>query len=146
MVYYLQMIIKKLLGHKFLLVLVILYSILITWASLARFIIPFKVGVQGSDKIGHFVAYFIFTIILFSFLFFSEKRNENFKQSLIKSSLICFFYGGLMELLQMLLTNYRSPEWNDMLANTSGIIFAVILLKTFENKLIIFNKKKSLIT
>ncbi len=139
------MIIKKLLGHKTLLWLLILYLIVITWASLARFIIPFEVGVKGSDKIGHFIAYFIFTLIWFSFLFFSEKRKETFKQSLIKSSLICFFYGGLMEILQMLLTNYRSPEWNDMLANTSGIIFAVILLKVFENKLIIFNNKKSLL-
>ncbi len=146
MIYYLQMVIKRLLGHRPLLALLILYFILITWASLARFIISFKVGVQGSDKIGHFVAYFIFTMIWFLFFFFSEKRNENFRQSLVKSSLICFFYGGLMELLQMLLTNYRSPDWYDMIANTSGIIFAFILLKVFESELIMFKKKKRLVT
>ncbi len=135
------MIIKRLLAHKTLFALLLLYTILITWASLARFIIPFKIDLTGGDKIGHYLAYFIFTMVWFLFFFFSEKRNENFKQSLIKSSVICFFYGGLMELLQMLLTNYRSPEWYDMLANTSGIIFAVVLLKVFENKLIIFKKR-----
>ncbi|GAA4273956.1 VanZ family protein [Aquimarina gracilis] len=140
------MVIKKLLGHKILLALLIVYIITITWASLAKFIVPLSINMQGGDKIGHFVAYFIFTLVLFSFLFFSERRNENFRQSLIRSSIICFFYGGLMELLQMLLTNYRSPEWNDMLANTSGIIFAAIILKLFENKLIVFNKEKKPVT
>ncbi len=135
------MVIKRLLAHKTLFALLLLYTILITWASLARFIIPFKIDLTGGDKIGHYLAYFIFTMVWFLFFFFSEKRNENFKQSLVKSSVICFFYGGLMELLQMLLTNYRSPEWYDILANTSGIIFAVVLLKVFENKLIIFKKR-----
>jgi len=123
-------------------VLVGVYTLLITWASLARFIImPFKVNVEGGDKIGHFVAYFIFTILWFLFFFFSEVRKENFKQSLIKSAIICVFYGGLMELSQMFLTDYRSPEWNDMLANTSGVIIAVIFLKLFESKLVVFNKE-----
>jgi len=135
------MVIKRLLGHKFLLAVLLVYSTLITWASLARLIIPFKVGVQGSDKIGHFVAYLIFTIVWFAFLFFSKKRKETFKQSIVKSAIICFLYGGLMELLQTLLTNYRSSEWYDVLANTSGIVFAVVLLKIFENKLIRIKEK-----
>lgn len=139
------MVIKKLLGHNFLLSLLIIYVIIITWASLARFMIPFEIDVKGSDKLAHFLAYFVFAIVWFLFLFFSEKRKENFKQSLIKSFLICFLFGGMMELLQMLLTSYRSAEWNDMLANTSGTIFAVVLLKVFENKLVIFNKKKNLV-
>ncbi len=140
MTYYLQMGIKKLLGHKTLFVIVVTSTIVITLASLARFILPFRTGIQGSDKIGHSIAYFIFTLVWFSFFFLSKNRNENFKQSLVKSALLCFFYGGLMELLQGLLTNYRSPEWNDILANTSGIIFAAIVLKVFENKLIRFNQ------
>ncbi len=135
------MVIKRLLGHKFLLAVLLAYSTLITWASLARLIIPFKVEVKGSDKIGHYIAYFIFTLIWFSFLFFSKRRNETFKQSMIRSAIICFLYGLLMELLQTLLTNYRSSEWYDVLANTSGIVFAVVLLKIFENKLIRIKEK-----
>ncbi len=142
MTYYLQMGIKKLLAHKYLLGSVVLYTFLITWASLAKFVVPIDVEVKGSDKIGHLIAYFIFTIVWFLFFFFSERRNENFIQSLTKASLICFFYGGLMELLQTLLTNYRNSDWYDVLANTSGIIIAVILLKVFENKLIKFNKQQ----
>ncbi len=145
MTYYLQMGIKKLLAHKYLVAQVVLYTIVITWASLAKFVVPVDVEVKGSDKIGHFIAYFIFTVVWFLFFFFSERRSENFTQSVVKASVICFFYGGLMELLQATLTNYRSSDWYDVLANTSGIIIAVILLKVFENKLIRFNKEKPLI-
>ncbi|WP_160114721.1 VanZ family protein [Aquimarina sp. AU474] len=137
--------IKKLLAHKYLVAQVVLYTIVITWASLAKFVVPVDVEVKGSDKIGHFIAYFIFTVVWFLFFFFSERRSENFTQSVVKASVICFFYGGLMELLQATLTNYRSSDWYDVLANTSGIIIAVILLKVFENKLIRFNKEKPLI-
>ncbi len=132
--------IKRLLVHKVLFMLAILYSCIITYASLARFINPIEVNIEGSDKIAHFAAYFIFTIVWFLFFFFSEKMNKNLSQSLIYASVICFFYGILMEVLQNLLTNYRSAEGYDVLANTSGIIFAAILLKVFGNKLLRFKK------
>ncbi len=56
--------------------------------------------------------------------------------------MVCFLYGLLMEVLQFLLTSYRSLELYDVFANTSGIIFAVLLLKAFENKLIRFKEDK----
>jgi len=128
------MVIKKLLEHKTLLVLLFLYTCLITWASLANLVLLVKIEIEGSDKIGHFIAYFIFTLLWFGFFFFSKKRKENFKQSIIKSLIICILYGGLMELFQMVLTDYRSFDWNDIVANTSGVIFAVVLIKFFESR------------
>ncbi len=138
--YYLQMGIKKLLVHKYLIVQAVLYSAIITWASLARFVNPIGLDIEGGDKIAHFGAYFVFANIWFLLFFFSEKLNKNFRQSIVRASLICFFYGILMEMLQNFLTNYRSSEWYDVLANTSGIIFAVLFLKVFENKLVRFKK------
>lgn len=135
--------IKKLLGHNHLFAQAILYTCVITWASLAKFILPVNIKVDGSDKIAHCIAYFVFAIVWFLFLFFSEKRKENFTQSMVKASIFGFFYGGLMEILQMVLTTYRSSDWYDVIANTSGIIFAVILLKVFENKIIKLSKRKS---
>ncbi len=142
MIYYQPMVIKRLLERKTLFVLVLLYTGLITWASLARLVLPVKVNVQGGDKVGHLIAYFIFTIVWFTFFFFRDRNDVYFNQSLIKASAICFFYGILMELLQTLLTSYRSSEWYDVLANTSGIIFAVFFLKVFENKLVRINKMR----
>lgn len=132
------MIIKNLLGHKFLLIFVIAYTSLITWASLSKLMFPVKIMVEGADKIGHFIAYFVFTIVWFLFFFYSEKFKNSISQSLVKASVFCFIYGLLMEVMQVTLTNYRYAEWFDILANTSGIIIAVLLLKLFGYKLVIF--------
>ncbi len=128
--------IKNLLADRLFVIVVILYTGLITWLSLAKLIVPGHVNIQGGDKIGHLLAYFVFVLVWFSFFFYSKKKNKNFFQSLIWASVLGFLYGLLMELLQGMVTNYRSPEWRDVLANSSGIIFASIILKVFENKIV----------
>jgi len=132
--------IKRLLGHKILFVLVVLSTGMITWVSLAKISNPIDLDIKGSDKIAHAIVYFMFTNVWFFFFFFSDRNRMNFIQSITRASIVCFVYGALMETLQYFLTSYRSFEWNDMLANTSGIIFAALLLKVFENKLISFKE------
>ncbi|GAA4276941.1 VanZ family protein [Aquimarina mytili] len=134
--------IKKLLGHKYLFLLVILSTSIITWASLAKFVNPVGFNVKGSDKIAHCIAYFVFALVWFVFFFFSNNGKTSFIQSIVRTFIVCFFYGVLMESLQFLLTSYRSFEWFDVLANTSGIIFAVLFLKVLENKLVSFKKNQ----
>ncbi|WP_108866495.1 VanZ family protein [Aquimarina aquimarini] len=126
------MIIQKLLGHKFLLCQLIILTILLTWVSLAKLVTPVDFKVEGSDKIGHFIAYAVFCGAWFLFLFFSEKVNKNLKQSLLIASVICVLYGMLMELLQAFLTTYRSPEWYDVVANTSGTVFVALVIVMFR--------------
>ncbi|PKV49451.1 VanZ like protein [Aquimarina sp. MAR_2010_214] len=130
--------IKRLLRHKILFTLVIVLTSLVTWASLAKFINPVTVKVEGGDKIGHFIAYFTLTIAWVLFFFFSEKLNKNLKHSLIITSVICILYGVLMEVLQGLLTTYRSSDWYDVVANTSGTVFAVFVFVVFKNKILRF--------
>ena len=130
------MTIKPLLEHKYLLTLIIVYTGLISWLSLAKIIIPVKVNVEGSDKIGHLLAYFVFTIVWFLFFFYSKKQFRKFSQSWIWASLIGFLFGLLMEFLQASVTNYRSSDWQDAIANTTGIVFAVLLLNLIKKKLI----------
>ena len=129
------MIIKPLLEHKYLLTLVIVYTGLISWLSLAKIIIPAEVNVEGSDKIGHLLAYFVFTIVWFLFFFYSKKQFRKFSQSWIWASLIGFLFGLLMEFLQSSMTNYRSSDWQDAIANTTGIVFAVLLLNLIKKKI-----------
>ena len=50
----------------------------------------------------------------------------NWKRSLWTSGVVCFVYGILMELAQGFLTTYRSMDLKDAIANTTGIVFAVI--------------------
>mgnify|MGYP002827914981 FL=1 len=52
----------------------------------------------------------------------------NWKRSLWTSGVVCFVYGILMELAQGFLTTYRSMDLKDAIANTTGIVFAVIVL------------------
>ena len=52
----------------------------------------------------------------------------DWKKSLWTSGIFCFVYGVLMELAQGFLTTYRSMDWKDAIANTTGIVFAVIIL------------------
>ncbi len=132
------MIIKHLLGHKFLFSLAILYTGIITWLSLAKVFIPINVRVEGSDKIGHLLAYFVFAIVWFLFFFFSKRQSRKFTTSFIWAALFGFAYGILMEILQATLTSYRSPDWKDVIANTSGIVLAVFLLIILKNKIVTY--------
>jgi len=130
------MIIKRLLEHKFLLALVIVYTGLISWLSLARIIIPVEIAVDGSDKIGHLLAYFVFTIVWFAFFFYSKKQSRKFAQSWMWASVLGFLFGILMEVLQASLTDYRSPDWLDVIANTTGVVLAIFLLNIIKKILI----------
>ncbi|WP_103864496.1 VanZ family protein [Aquimarina sp. I32.4] len=136
------MIIQKLLGHKFLLCQLIILTILLTWVSLAKLVTPVEFKIEGSDKIGHFIAYTVFCGAWFLFLFFSEIVNKSLKQSLLMASIICILYGMLMELLQASLTTYRSPEWYDVVANTSGTIFAALVIVMFRATIIKYKRNK----
>jgi len=75
------------------------------------------------DKIVHFLMYAgLMSVILF------ENRKILIRQSQIfLTALIPFFYGILMELLQLSLTDTRSGSVYDALANSTGIIAAVII-------------------
>ncbi len=96
------------------------------------------------DKIVHFLMYFTL-----AFVFMFEYYIHHHKSiSKISSILILpLIYGGLMEVLQITITSYRSGDWWDMLANGSGIFaafFAVKILRnnTFLHKWMLFPLKQ----
>ena len=83
-------------------------------------------GVESSvfnyDKLLHAFAY-----CTLSFLWLSAINNSR------RTILICtigVIYGIVIEILQMLLTNYRSGDVYDALANTSGVIIGYFLYNT----------------
>lgn len=81
-----------------------------------------------SDKILHAVAYFVLT---FSWLLAFYKK-KTIKHLLIAG---CVFYGILLEVLQGTLTDYRYAEYLDMVANTIGVLLALIVFnKLLEKK------------
>lgn len=81
-------------------------------------------GVSGSDKVGHYLAYFIMT---YWFLHLYKKP--------LYVMLAFILMGVVIEWLQ-LLTGYRFFEIADIIANTAGILSAWLLLYVFHIRLV----------
>ena len=82
------------------------------------------------DKIVHFGLYFVYTLLLISG-FLLQYPKEWAKAYLI-SGLLAFSCGILIEYLQFLMYLGRSADFYDAIANTSGIILALLLFKPVQ--------------
>lgn len=77
-----------------------------------------------SDKIAHGFFYFVNTILCFLYFY-----KPGLKGILLKVSLFSFIYGIIIEVLQFELPFGRSAEIEDVLANSVGILTAVLLIQ-----------------
>ena len=115
-----QKLIRHLLKDK-ILYLALTFSVLILIFSLIPTKNNFLGQVENSDKILHTFAY---TLLSLSWLFYF-KPFQNIKQKgLIFLGL--FIYGIIIEILQTTLTTYRTGSFYDVLANSIGILIALI--------------------
>ena len=80
------------------------------------------------DKIGHFILYGSQAIVLKKTFI-----NMNLKSSGISSLMICFILGLLIEILQPVLTYNRVFDLFDILANITGAISTISILKLIKN-------------
>ena len=83
-----------------------------------------------SDKSNHYISYFILTI-----MGFLSYPNSNL---FWKLSISLLLLGSFLEILQIWIPN-RSFEFLDMLANTSGVVIGLVIIKIF-NKIKITKK------
>ena len=108
----------------------ILITVSIAVLSLVR-LKPASVSFTNVDKIGHAIAYFTLAFSWFQVSGVNKKR-------LLSVFICCFFYGIIIEVLQATITNYRSGEFYDILANSLGIVLALAVMVAF------FSKKKTI--
>lgn len=87
------------------------------------------IKIKNSDKIGHFIAYFILSISWFFALKFNTKT---LKQKTIIFILIVL-YGIIIEVLQETLTTYRRGDLYDAIANSLGVSFGVLAFKKIDH-------------
>jgi len=81
---------------------------------------------EGMDKVAHFCMYAgLSFIIWFEFFRVHEKRNS-FK-AFLAMFLIPLIFSGVMEIMQMELTTYRSADILDFLFNVTGVVFANVI-------------------
>ncbi|GAA4644957.1 hypothetical protein GCM10023115_29170 [Pontixanthobacter gangjinensis] len=105
----------------------LLYTGAITYFSLI--VMDFKVSVAGfdpTDKMLHAGAYLFLAFLWKLFFVFHKADFKRYTSNLLWVALACFLFGMLIEVLQGTLTSYRTPDWWDVLANSTGVVLAVI--------------------
>ncbi|MEO8773303.1 MAG: VanZ family protein [Gelidibacter sp.] len=105
------------------LALFVLYAVMLLFLSLMSIGRVPSLGTSFDDKIGHFGAYFLFTLLIFNYL-----SALKIKRALFYAFIISSTYGFIMELLQKLLTKGREFDLYDALANAFGAIIAVLFI------------------
>lgn len=102
------------------------YTIFIFVASLSKLDNLPSVNVSFADKIFHFGAYGLLTVLwFFSFLF---KFEFKFKKALFLAVTLSIIFGIVLEILQDRMTSYRALDVYDALANTLGVLLASLTL------------------
>lgn len=108
----------------------LIYSGVLIYVSLMKLTNIPDTGVSFADKIFHFLAYFVLTCLWFAaFVYhFNIKKTK----AIIYASLFSIGFGIIIEVLQDTLTAYRALDVYDVLANTSGVLLAVVIM-VFKN-------------
>ncbi|WP_299222800.1 VanZ family protein [uncultured Psychroserpens sp.] len=111
------------------LVILIVYLIALTIGSLSNIGVVPNLGLSYDDKIYHCIAYALLTLLLFNYL-----RTIKKNYMILIAVVIAITYGIIIEALQSILTDFRTPDYLDVIANTIGVILASLLLH-YRNKL-----------
>ncbi len=117
--------IKNLLKDK-LTIIAILITLGIAIVSLLKLGKP-PIQINHIDKVEHALAYFVLTLVWLLAL-----RKTTISKYVIV--FCCFFYGIIIEALQVTTTSHRSGEILDVIANTMGILIAFIIYTSFFKK------------
>jgi VanZ family protein len=89
------------------------------------------VGFFNIDKLYHFVAYFV---LAFSWCLSLQKRELNVK-FMLWIGIAVILFGIILEVLQKYLTDYRTLDYGDALANSAGVLVAVLFFSSFFEKI-----------
>ena len=87
-----------------------------------------------SDKINHFIAFFILSVLLYLTLKFQRKNRFFFNKAYLVTIVICLIYGALDEIHQMWIPG-RYSEVLDWLADGLGAFAGLVVVTILINKL-----------
>lgn len=114
---------------KWALALMVIYVIGLTVGSLMHLGGIPSLGFTFDDKIYHFFAYFVFTILVYNYF-----KVIQIKWVILLSAVAVFCYGIILEVLQSVLTSYRMFDVYDAFANALGVICACVVLYIRTNR------------
>jgi VanZ family protein len=115
---------KCLLKDKTLLI-AIFVTISILYLSLTK-VPKYNVTISHLDKWQHGIAYFTLT---FFWLFTFHKKKKKYP-----IALYCILFGIIIEVLQFTITNYRTGDYFDVIANSGGVMLGSLVFNQLFKK------------
>lgn len=117
--------IKKLLERNALIIAIVatIFLAILSLSAIPK--LNLGLGIKAGDKYLHFIAYFGLSLIWYFAL--KDRINQKIFKFFVPLGLI--FYGIILEGLQSGLTTYRTGDVYDAVANTAGVIVALILFR-----------------
>lgn len=107
----------------------IIITITITILSLIK-IEKQPISFSHLDKVEHCIAYFFLSL---SWMLAIKEVSHKPKIKYVIVTL-CIIFGILIEVLQVILTNYREASFLDILANSIGVLLAMLIFNKFFEK------------
>ena len=88
-------------------------------------------NLQNSDKFGHIMMHFLFSLFWF---FHFRTANRELRSAMIAGMVLGLstFYGIMIELAQKFFTSTRNADLGDVLANFAGAFSALMLLLAYS--------------
>ena len=120
---------------NFYLFFLILIVIILTVLSLKESI-SFVPNLTFTDKIFHASAYIVLTYICCRYLILA-KPSFSLTKILVIVALFLTIYGIVIELLQTVITENRVGEFEDVLANISGIVLGSFIFRYLSSRILI---------
>lgn len=120
--------------HKSLLALALLYTAVLTVACLGPAPQSFE-GAHSPDKILHITATLVLFLCWYAYGRLVALRRKRFLYVIAIISIITFVYGMIIEVLQGALTDYRTADVYDLLANSAGILIGILVVYVFRNQI-----------
>lgn len=114
----------------------LLYTITLAIGSLIKLNDLPNLGISYVDKICHFIAYSILTLLWYKTYLYTIKLTKN--KAVIYTIITCVVFGIIIEVLQETLTTTRTLDGYDIVANVIGVLLAVITIR-FQNLLQVKN-------
>ena len=112
----------------------VFFTISILAGSLIRSEFIVVKSISTSDKTYHLIAYFLLMLSWLYAFFKKEKFQKNVRYIILG----CFIFGIIIEILQEIITSYRTASYLDIVANTIGVLLAVLIFHIFEKKISLF--------
>ena len=104
----------------------ILYTLTLTVVCLIKIDNVPDIGVSFGDKIFHSLTYALLSFLWYKTLLFRFKLNK--KSALIYAAVFSIIFGIIIEILQGALTTSRACDVYDVIANSAGVFFTVLVV------------------